>query len=52
MRFLYIAYSIAGWIALGLLLAYWAGVAHGRRLARRESVNVNPLIHDPHEDQP
>jgi len=32
----YVAFSIAGWVALGLFLSYWAGLISGRRLAHRK----------------
>ncbi len=44
----YVAFSIAGWVALGLFLSYWAGMISGRRLALREK----PKPVDSHENLP
>jgi len=36
MKVIYVAFSIAGWVALALLLAYWAGLLQGRKHERRQ----------------
>jgi hypothetical protein len=36
MKVIYVAFSIAGWVALGLLLTYWAGLVQGRKHERRQ----------------
>jgi hypothetical protein len=54
MKVIYVAFSIAGWVALGLLLAYWAGLVQGRKHERRQkssdSLNPTPPPTDTHED--
>ena len=41
MRVVYLVYSIAGWFAFGLLMAFWAGyVVGGRRAAHRRGFEV------------
>ena len=42
----YVAFSIAGWVALGLFLSYWAGMISGRRLSQCEK----PEPMDSHEN--
>ena len=49
MYVIYLIYGILGWVALGLFLAFWAGMVWGRRVDRGEQPTA---LMDRHEKQP
>ena len=44
---IYVVFSIAGWVALGLFLSYWAGMVFGKRIARRENIESTDTHENP-----
>ena len=49
MYVIYLIYGIAGWVALAVFLAFWAGMAWGRCVDRREKPTASM---DSHEKKP
>ena len=54
MYVIYLIYGILGWVALGLFLAFWAGMVWGRRTdtsMQQRGFKVIPTPTEEHEKQ-